>query len=303
MWYRPRWYHKLASIALWPISWLYCAIASFNASCYEKMDLGVPVVSVGNLIVGGSGKSPMVQTLAKRYDRAAVVLRGFGRKSKGLVVVSRWGEIEVDVERSGDEAMMLAKALPKACIIVSEDRTAGIQKAKELEAKVVFLDDGFRHCLKKLDILIDVFAPNEGCLPSGPYRLPKEMAKRADIILRESKDFTKEVELLDPKPRMVLLTAIANPKRLDSYLPSIIARYEFVDHHDFTKEELERIWQKERPDSFLVTAKDAVKLERFGYPLSILKLKLTLSPWVYERVEAYVKEYYAKKDPNRSDAA
>ena len=303
MWYHPRWYHRLASILLLPMSRLYCSIATLKARCAQSKDFGVPVVSVGNLIAGGSGKSPIVQTLAKNYEKAAVVLRGYGRRSRGLVVVSRWGEIEVDVERSGDEAMMLAKALPKACVIVSEDRAKGIQKAKELGAKVVFLDDGFRHCLKKLDILIDVSVPNSRCLPSGPYRLPKKMAKRADIILQESKDFIKEVQLLDPKSRMVLLTAIANPKRLDPYLPRVIARYEFGDHHDFTKEELERIWRKERPDSFLVTAKDAVKLERYGYPLSILKLNLTLSSWIYERVEAYVKEYYAKKDPDRSDAA
>ncbi len=290
------------SALLLPLSWIYCAVATFQARCTKKRDFGVPVISVGNLVAGGSGKSPVVEALAKRYDKAAVVLRGYGRKSRGLVVVSRWGAIEVDVKRSGDEAMMLARALKGASVIVSEDRAVGIQKAKELGAEVVFLDDGFRHCLKKFDILIQPSTPNSWCLPSGPYRLPKKMAKRADILLK-LEDMVKEVRVRHATPRMVLLTAIANPRRLDPFLPPLVARYEFVDHHDFTKDELQRIWQKERPDSFLVTAKDAVKLERFDYPLSLLELSLQLPHWLYERVDNYVKEYYAKKDSDRSDTA
>ena len=290
------------SALLLPLSWIYCAIATSLARCTQKRDFGVPVISVGNLVAGGSGKSPMVEALAKRYDKAAVVLRGYRRKSRGLVVVSRWGAIEVNVKRSGDEAMMLAKALPKACVIVSENRAKGIQKAKELGAEVVFLDDGFRHCLEKLDILIQPSTPNSWCLPSGPYRLSPRLAKRADIVLKPE-DMVKEVRVRHATPRMVLVTAIANPARLDPFLPPLVARYEFVDHHNFIKEELQKIWQKERPDSFLVTAKDAVKLERFGYPLSLLELSLQLPHWLYKRVDNYVKEYYAKKDPDRSDAA
>ncbi len=263
----------------------------------------IPIVSVGNLIVGGSGKTPVTETLAKTFEKPAIVLRGYGRKSKGLIEVSRFGKILVDVERSGDEAMMLAKALPKACVIVSERREEGIDLAKRLGCEVVFLDDGFGKCFEKFDLLIDPDPPNRWCLPSGPYRLPRFFIKMADVVMRENEHFVKEVKILNPTPKMVLLTAIANPDRLEPFLPKGIEKYTFLDHHRFTKDEVESIWRKEAPTSFLVTPKDAVKLERFGYPLSLLSLSVTLDEKVMEKVHNYIKDYRAKKDTDCSDAS
>ena len=114
-------------------------------------DFELPIISVGNLTVGGSGKTPIVTALASRYEDVAVVLRGYGRKSEGLVVVSDGKDVLVDVDTSGDEAMLYTSLIPHAVVIVSEKRELAIEKAKELGCKVLFLDDGYnKHQIKKL---------------------------------------------------------------------------------------------------------------------------------------------------------
>jgi len=109
----------------------------------KQIEFGIPIISVGNIIVGGSGKTPVTINLASKYEDVCIILRGYGRASKGLQVVSLRGKILVDVKTSGDEAMLLANSLPKATVIVSENRVTAILKAKELACKIIFLDDGF----------------------------------------------------------------------------------------------------------------------------------------------------------------
>jgi len=239
-------------------------------------------------VVGGSGKTPLIIALAREFERAAVVLRGYGRESRGLVEVSREGEVLVGVEESGDEALLIARSLPRGSVLVSEDRREGVEAAVERGARVIFLDDGFHHCLEKLDILIGVDPPNPFCLPSGPFRLPRFLERYSDLVVREGRDFQRVVRIENRTERMVLLTAIARPNRLDPYLPPLQNRYTFRDHHNFRGEELERIWRRERPTSFLVTEKDLVKLERFDYPYSVLRLDLLLAPHLLKVVEEYI---------------
>ena len=85
-------------------------------------DFGIKIVGVGNLNVGGSGKTPLVTALASKYDDVAIILRGYGRNSKGLYVVKDKNTILEDVSISGDEAMIYAQKLKSAIVIVSEDR-------------------------------------------------------------------------------------------------------------------------------------------------------------------------------------
>ncbi len=258
---------------------------------------------MGNLVVGGSGKTPIIKELAKGFEDVAIVLRGYGRKSKGLVQVSQNGRVLVDVEDSGDEAMELASSLKNASVYVCEDRKKAIERAKDDGATIIFLDDGFRHCMEKFDILIKKRAPNRFCLPAGPFRLPPSFEKHADLVIEEGVDFMREVRIQNPTQKMVLVTSIADPIRLDPYLPRGIRRYYFEDHHLFTQDELEAIWQKESPTSFLVTRKDLVKLEKFDYPYSILDLQVRIDPKVLERIEDYRRNFDAKKDTNSPNAS
>ncbi|WP_200762205.1 tetraacyldisaccharide 4'-kinase [Nitrosophilus alvini] len=302
--YNPSLFQRILSFFLLPLTLLYCLGAYIRRRFCKAKDYGIAVVSVGNLLVGGSGKTPFVIELAKRYGDCAVILRGYGRKSSGMVVVSERGQIKTDVKTSGDEAMLIAKSLPQASVIVSEKREDAIGYAKEKGIKVVFLDDGFGKChIKKLDILLkpETDPKNGFCLPSGPYREPKSFEKYAHIVAREGEDFRRIVNIENKTENMVLITAIAKPQRLDRYLPENIEKFYFADHHYFEKEEIGEIVKKTGVDSILTTQKDEVKLEKFGFKLSVMRLKMDIDEKILEKVDKYIKERDAKKDTDSSD--
>lgn len=238
------------------------------------MDFDIPIISIGNIIVGGSGKTPITIELASKYENACVILRGYGRSSKGLQIVSLNGDIKVDVTVSGDEAMLLAKSLKKATIIVSENRIEAILKAKELGSKIIFLDDGFsKYSISKFDILLKPQnePTNNFCLPSGGYREPKSFYKKANIVLQEGKDFKrvitikKDENIKELPAKTILLTAISKPKRLLEFLPKNIKMISFPDHHNFTKEEILDIQNEYKDYAILTTGKDMVKLKEFNF--------------------------------------
>ncbi|MDR2791021.1 MAG: tetraacyldisaccharide 4'-kinase [Campylobacteraceae bacterium] len=290
--YRPSLFGRFLSILLCPVSFLWSFCAKVRRAFKNPIDYHIPVISVGNLIAGGSGKTPVCVAIAKNMTKPAVILRGYGRLSKGLIVVSRFGEILCGVKTSGDEAMLYAKELKNALVIVSEDRVLGIQKAKELGAEVVILDDGFGKInIKKFDILIrpNPKPANSFCIPSGAYRESISNYKNADLVLEEGINFTREVETINETKKMVLVTAIANPSRLDKFLPlSVTAKFFFPDHYMFTKDELADILHQSGAESILTTTKDAVKMEEFGLPLSILKLEISLHEHIIKKIEAYI---------------
>ena len=290
--YRPSLLDRLLAFLLLPLSLAYTALAILRRLWATPRSFGIPVVSIGNLTLGGSGKTPLTIALASSYPKAAIVLRGYGRASKGMHVVSHWGVLTCNVHQSGDEAMLYAKMLPDALVIVSEIRTQGIIKAKSLGAEVVFLDDGFGKAdIEKFDILIRPTPPPvlPFCLPSGPYREPAWFYNYANMVLEEGKEFRRNVRVHNPTDTMVLVTAIANPERLKPFLPQgIVASYAFPDHYMYTKEELVTLLQDHHASSLLVTQKDAVKLEAFGLPLSLLLLSLDVSPATQRTVKEYI---------------
>lgn len=253
-------------------------------------ELGLPIISVGNLIVGGSGKTPLTVSLAGKYENVAIVLRGYGRESTGLHLVSDGKEILCDVKTSGDEAMLYAHLLPKAMVIVAENRIEGIKKAKSLGAKIVFLDDAYsKHFIKKLDLLIVSKQENSFCLPSGPFRERLWEGKEA-IEVQEGKDFTRSVSISNEQAKMVLVTAISKPHRLDAYLPTkVIDKVYFPDHHQFDKKQLEQILEVFGADSLLVTHKDAVKMQGYELPLSFLDLDMDVNTSIHEKLQEYVR--------------
>ena len=292
LYYRPRWYHWAVAIVLLPFSLLYGLAMWIRRRIAEPKYYGVPVVSVGNLVVGGSGKTPVTIVLAKRFARAAVVLRGYGRKSVGLVVVSDWGKILTDVETSGDEAMLLARSLPNATVIVSEDRVKGIREAKEMGAELVFLDDGFsKVAIEKFDILLEPpSVANPLPFPSGPYREFPWEKKYADLLLKEGKDFRRLVRCKGCDEAMLLVTAIAHPERLEPYLPRelIKGKYILPDHAWFEKEAIEGAMKRAGVGKILVTAKDWVKLESFGFPTAMLELDIEMPERIFDVVSRFI---------------
>jgi tetraacyldisaccharide 4'-kinase len=294
--YNPTLLQKIVSFLLLPLSWIYCMVMFLRFKSTTPIDFGIDIVSVGNLSVGGSGKTPLVSALACGYEDVAIILRGYGRQSHGLFVVNDGTNILCDVSVSGDEAMIYAHKVPHATVIVSEDRKAGIEKAKEMGAKIIFLDDAYsKHNIKKLDLLIEVKSLNGSCLPSGPFRERLWNLKEA-LVLQDGVDFKRVVELKNKSAKMSLVTAIARPARLDAFLPEVVSKNYFEDHHSFVKEELVAVLKKDSSDSILVTYKDYVKVESFNLPLSLLDLHVEVEKRVFEIINRYKEANSAKKD-------
>lgn len=283
---------NILSLVLLPLSWIYCAFMYLRYKLKSEIDFGIDIISVGNLSVGGSGKTPLTTALSQRYENVAVILRGYGRDSQGMHVISDGKTILEDVSISGDEAMIYAKKIPHAIVIVSEDRKIAIQKAKEMGAEIIFLDDAYsKHDIKKLDILIDVKTTNNRCLPSGAFRERLWSSKEA-LVLIDGIEFTRKSELKDRCDKMSLITAIARPARLDKFLPEVVSKNYFEDHHNFSKEEIVNILQRDGSESALVTYKDYVKLEQFDFKLSLLDLEIEVDENIFKSIE----EYRAKKN-------
>lgn len=283
-------FQRFLSYLLLPLSALYCAIVLSKRFFGRKRKLyfTIPIISIGNLTVGGNGKTPFCIALAKNYDHVAIVLRGYGRKSHGLILVSDNGQIMCDALASGDEAMLYAKFLPKSTVIVSEDRVEAIRFAKKIGAKIIFLDDGFsKSFIHKIDILVkpNPEPKNNFCLPSGPYREPRFLYKYADLIVSEESDFIRHVEVVDASERMLLVTAISKPSRLDAYLPeNVIGKISFEDHYMYNEKELTDLLVEHNATTILTTQKDAVKMATFDIPLSILKLEVEIFPETLARI-------------------
>ncbi len=186
---------KIMRILLLPISlfyWLGVTVRNwfFDIGVLKIDNIGVPVISVGNISTGGVGKTPFVEMLVERLminHPLAVVSRGYKRKTSGTVVVSDGSRKLASVENSGDEPIQLALKYPELIVVVDERRVRGAQKAIELGAKVILLDDGFQHRYlhRNLDIVIltaEEILNRNLLLPAGNRREPLTSLKRANLI-------------------------------------------------------------------------------------------------------------------------
>ena len=156
--------------------------------------LAKPVISVGNLSVGGTGKTPVVAEIARGLiaagHRPSILSRGYGRTDAvdGVVVVSDGRNLVATIDQSGDEPLMLARQVPGAVVCVSPDRyLAGTLAEQRLGATVHVLDDGFQHIelARDLDVLVTTIGeiPNGRVMPFGRLREPKDAASRAHLLV------------------------------------------------------------------------------------------------------------------------
>ena len=189
--------HPLAVALLTPPSLLYRAAIAWRNRRYDRpgatVRAGVPVISVGNLTVGGTGKTPLTawiaQCLLEEGRRPAIVSRGYGGKSgRGPRVVSSGSGPTVSAEIAGDEPVLLARRLPGVLVVVGSDRVAGALAARRAGADVLVLDDGFQHRRLARDcdlVLLDARDPfgSTRLLPSGPLREPFGSLARADAVI------------------------------------------------------------------------------------------------------------------------
>jgi tetraacyldisaccharide 4'-kinase len=180
------------------LSVLYGQVARFRRSWYDRSPsrrrhLARPVISVGNLVVGGAGKTPVVvaltRLLAGAGHRPAILSRGYARRRtpEGVVVVADGTRVLAGADESGDEPQMLARALPGVPVLVAKDRyLAGRLAESRFDATVLLLDDGFQHLqlARALDLLVVSAGDLQAeVLPSGPLREPLAAARAAHAVL------------------------------------------------------------------------------------------------------------------------
>lgn len=169
----------------------------YEKGIFKKFYLKKPVISVGNITFGGSGKTPFVIRLGKelieRGLKVSIISRGYKRKSRGLVPVSDGVQIISEVEEAGDEPFMIAKALPKAVVTVCEDKyLAGKFAEEENEVDIHILDDGFQHYKLFRDFDI-VLIKNSKNFVERKFREPFKVLKKANHIFFID-EINKEVE-------------------------------------------------------------------------------------------------------------
>lgn len=158
----------------------------FRSGILRAERAAIPVVSVGNLTVGGTGKTPMTLWLARRLRAAGyqvgIVLRGYSGKARVATVVSRGSGLEAHVDDVGDEAAMLARCFG-GIVVTARQRIEGVTLAHRLGADIAILDDGFQHRWLARDFdLVLVSSRRGGLLPTGPMREPWSALRRAHAV-------------------------------------------------------------------------------------------------------------------------
>ncbi len=277
---------------LLPFSFIYGFFALCKRVFSKKKDFGIKIISIGNLIVGGSGKTPFAIALIKHFQnrkKIAYISRGYGRKSKGFVIVKEDGVIKSDVFKSGDEAMLVA--LECNCqVYVSEDRIKAIEYAKKKGVDFIILDDAFSKPFKKFDILLEPKEiKNYFPFPAGPFREFYFLRKKAHLIAKEGKDFKRRVFVPKNKEPLLLVTAISNPKRLEPFLPpSVVGKYILKDHSFFDKKQIIQKMKETKAKKILCTQKDYVKLQNFKLPSLILSLQLHIDKKILQKIEDFI---------------
>jgi len=270
-----------------PLGWLYGLGGIMRQAFASPAKCGVPVICVGNLTAGGSGKTPTVLAMADYFQNQGktvhILCYGYGGREQGPLQVDLHKHSFADV---GDEAILLAE---KAPTWIGRDRATSAQKAVAAGAEIIIMDDGFQypylHKDKHIMVIDGGFGfGNRHLIPAGPLREFKSRGlARADQFLIVGPDETGITQglpadktltaTLAPQPmeelhgkKITAFAAIGRPEKFFDTLRNLGAyigtTYAFPDHHAFNKEELTHILRQAEKDQVPVytTSKDAVRL-------------------------------------------
>lgn len=264
----------------------------------KQVKLNVPVISIGNIKAGGTGKTPftifLAEYLLEKNKRVAIVSRGYKKVSDENIYIIDGKENSPSIENLGDEPYLIFNRLK----IISDNFVIASGKKKYSTAQlvsdkykpdVIIIDDGFQHrkLLRDLDIVFienpnDVF--DKLILPAGNLRENKSALKRASLVIKNNKSQMVEIndvvsikyvnkgyfnfdgEQVRLDNAVYTLSAIANPHSFYSLINTdkinILRKFEFRDHHAFNEEELEKLFTGIDKEKIIVTTeKDFVKLK------------------------------------------
>jgi tetraacyldisaccharide 4'-kinase len=307
-----------------PMTGLYSAVSALRNTLYDRgvlssRRLEQPVVSVGNLSVGGAGKTPFVialgELLQARGIRFDVLTRGYGRKTRGVLVVDPDG----NAANFGDEPLLIARRLGVPVIVGESRYAAGRVAEQKFQSQLHILDDGFQHRSLARDFDIVLLTErdfDDRLLPSGRLREPLSALQRADAIVLPAglavghptsrRDAACRVSLgaLQQKPiwrierelvlpnlpsAPIVFCGIARPEQFFAQVRAAritpAAEVVFRDHHAYDRSDVERLLAMRGElgsGGFLTTEKDAVNLGSLLLlqadlkPFAVAKLNLTI---------------------------
>jgi tetraacyldisaccharide 4'-kinase len=300
-WFQKQWANfTFWHIILLPLSWLFAIVVYLRKSFYEygwlkSYRLNAPVVVVGNINVGGTGKTPLVIWLAEQMKLAGykpgIISRGYGGSARLVTeVLPDSNPIQV-----GDESVLIAMRT-KCPVFVSADRvSAGQHLLKSYpECNIIISDDGLQHYRMQRDVEIVVYDSVKGfgngaLLPAGPLRESQARLKTVDVIVSNGADSRKSFACFNPVTMKLLATdfynlvdvqkkssaqafsqlkilavaGIGNPQRFFDQLHAMGLQFEslaYADHYVFQAKDFEQT----NADVILMTEKDAVKCRSFA---------------------------------------
>ncbi|WP_339610816.1 tetraacyldisaccharide 4'-kinase [uncultured Planktosalinus sp.] len=289
----------------------------FDNNYLEQTVFDVPIICVGNLNLGGTGKSPMIEYLIgilKDDFKVAVLSRGYQRKTIGFQLV----DVNNDVLEVGDEPLQFKLKFPDIVVAVDANRRRGINKLKDI-ADVILLDDAFQHRKVKpfFSVLLTSFSNlyiNDLVLPAGNLRESKTGAKRADCVVvtkcPENLPYSKQQQIqfdlkLEPNQQVyfssisyasliqgieqskhveyleekefVLVTGIANPAPLVDYLKNLNLSFKHFKYGDHHNFSTQELLKLDQEKYILTTEKDFMRLKSHIKKAELYYLPISLS--------------------------
>lgn len=282
--------------------------------------LGAPIIIVGGLTAGGTGKTPTLIALARHLSgkgfKVGVVSRGYGRKSgeSGLLV-----EVDHSAEKVGDEPLLIKRSVPTASVMVGDSRLAAAKTLRrEHGVSVILSDDGLQHYALPRDFEIAVLDANRRfgngwLVPVGPLREPIKRLQSVDFVLErngsnaasafhyvptrfvtvDGKDQLSTTNALSQwlGKRIVAATGLGQPSQFFDLLGDLGLECETVHVADHAVLDLRAIEANFQPDIVVVTAKDAVKLELEScHNVWVLEVEAELPDSLYLAIEQSLKQ-------------
>ena len=292
---------------LLPLSLVYYCIVSvrnflYSVNIFKSISFNTPIISIGNITTGGTGKTPFVIFLTNHFiskgKSIGVISRGYKRKSSDLVIAYDGKSVTSDVHSTGDELLMIINRFlgnDKFFAIAYHDRVKAINEMiNKFSPDIIILDDAFqnRKIVKTIDIVIqdkeNKTILNNLLLPGGNLRETNNALKRADVVLNNYKfdksipseenvikyEFTglfdglgKRVEIPKEK-KAVLFSGIANNSSFQNVVSkqniNIIKKFEFFDHYNYTSVEIDKFKALYKEDLvYITTEKDFIKIREF----------------------------------------
>jgi len=314
--------HPIGFLLL-PLSWIYTLFIILRRLCYQSgllavNQVNVPVIIVGNISVGGTGKTPLVIWLAEYFKKKGykpgIVSRGYGGKLSGKTQQVR---PDSDPALVGDEPVLISKRTSCSVAVAVQRRKAAEELIEHCQCDVIICDDGMQHYSLARDIEIAVIDGqrrfgNKHCLPAGPLREPVSRLKSVDFVVSKymagRHEYKMEysygdlVSLVNPSKRIPIaslegkdvhaIAGIGNPDRYFSYLRNQnikIIMHEFSDHYAFTAEDIN--FDDDLP--VVMTEKDAVKCTAFATEQYwYLPVNATLPDSFTYRLDALMKDIF-----------